>query len=76
MMDEFMHWLKPYLPISTTCDEILSWLIEIWMKNHLVSDSNCNTVRPYYPLTLQGMTNNVGLTFSAGDTTPLFTMYY
>jgi hypothetical protein len=21
--------------LSTTCDEMLSWMIEIWMKNHL-----------------------------------------
>ena len=26
------------------CDEILSWMIDIWMKNHLISDSNCNIV--------------------------------
>ena len=24
-------------------DETLSWMIEIWMKNHLVSDNTCNT---------------------------------
>jgi hypothetical protein len=29
---------KLYFPLSTTCDEILSW-----MKTHLVSGSNCNT---------------------------------
>ena len=46
MMDEFIHWLKPYLLLSATCDEMLSWVIEIGMKNHLVSDSNCNTVNP------------------------------
>ena len=38
-----IHWPKPYLLLSTTPDEILSWVIEIWMKFHLVSDSNCNT---------------------------------
>ena len=43
-MDEFIHWPKPYLLLSATCDEILSWMIEIWMENNLVSDSNCNTV--------------------------------
>jgi hypothetical protein len=32
--------------LSTTCDEILSWMIDIWMTNHLVSDSYCNTVIP------------------------------
>ena len=25
---------------------ILSWVVEIWMKNHLVSDKNCNIVNP------------------------------
>jgi hypothetical protein len=43
-MDEFIHWSKPYLLLSATCDEILSWILDVWMKDHLVSDSNCNTV--------------------------------
>ena len=29
--------------LAATCDEILSWMIEIWMNNHLVRDSTCNT---------------------------------
>ena len=74
MMDEFIRWPKPYLLLSATCDEILSWMIEIWMKNHLVSDSNCNTIRLYSSKTLQGMANNVGLTLSVGDTTPRSTI--
>jgi hypothetical protein len=72
MMDEFMHWPKPYL-LSATCDKILSWLIEIWLKNHLESDNNCNIVN----LELSKIfttTNNVGLTFSVGDTTQQFTI--
>jgi len=44
VMDEFIHWPKPYLLLSTICDEILSWIIDNWMKNHLVSDNKCNTV--------------------------------
>ena len=43
-MDESIHWPKPYLLLSTICDEILSWMIKIWMKNCLVSDNNCITV--------------------------------
>ena len=43
-MDEFIRWPKPYLLFSTTCDEILSWVIEMWMKYYLVSDSYCDTV--------------------------------
>ena len=44
---------------------MLSWMIEIWMKNHLVSDSNRNTVNLCNPWKYwQGMINNVGLTFS------------
>ena len=35
MMDEVIHWLKPYLCFSTTFDEILSWMIEIRMKSHV-----------------------------------------
>ena len=44
MMDEFIHWPKPYLLLSTTCDEILSWMIAICMENHLLSDNNYDTV--------------------------------
>ena len=40
---------KSYLLLSATCDEILSWMIESWMKNHLVSDSNGNTVNALSP---------------------------
>ena len=43
-MMEFIHWPKPYLLLSATCDEILSWVIENWMQNHLVSDINYNIV--------------------------------
>ena len=46
-MDEFIHQSKPYLLLLATCDEILSWMIEIWMENHLISDSNCNSVSLY-----------------------------
>ena len=74
MMNVFIHWSKPYLPLSATCDEILSWMIEIWMKKHLVSNSNCNTVNLESLKILQGMTNNVGLAFSVGDTIPQFTI--
>ena len=61
MMHEFTHWPKPYLRLSATCDEILSWMTKIWMKNNLVSDSNCNTIKSIIPQILQDMTNNVGL---------------
>ena len=43
MMDEFIHSPKLYLLLSATGDEMLSWMIEMWMKGHLVSDSTCNT---------------------------------
>ena len=39
-------------------------------EHHFVSDSFCNTVNLYSPQDLQGMTKNVELTFSVGDTTP------
>ena len=63
MMDGFIRWPKPYLLLPTTCDELLSWMLEFRTKNHLVSHSNCNVVillSPY--LFLQGMTHNVGVT--------------
>ena len=44
MMDEFIHWSKPTLIFSASCDEMLSWMIGIYMKNHLVSDNNCKAV--------------------------------
>ena len=43
-MDEFINWPKPYLLLSATCDELLSQMIKVWMKNRLVSDNNCNTI--------------------------------
>ena len=42
-------------------------------KTHLVSDNYYNNVNPYSPhKILQGRTNNIGLTFSVGDTIPRF----
>ena len=60
-----MHWSKPYLLLSATCDEILSWLTEVCMKNHLVSDFSTKSSK-----CLQRMANNVGLTFSVVDIIP------
>ena len=34
MMGEYMHWPKLYLLLSTTRDEKLSKMIEIWKKKH------------------------------------------
>jgi hypothetical protein len=67
-MDEFIRWPKPYLLLSATCDEILSWVIEIWIENHLVNDNNCNTENFIIPKILPRMANNVESTFSVGDT--------
>ena len=38
MMDEFIHWLKPYFLLSTNFDEIVSYIIKICMKDHMVSE--------------------------------------
>jgi hypothetical protein len=73
MMGEFIHWPKPYLLLSTTCDEIVSWMLEIWMKKQLVSDNNYNIVNLYPPKFSQRMTKYVGLTFSVSDTISQFT---
>ena len=43
-MVEYIHWSKPYLLLLATCGELLSWMLEIWMKNHVVIDGNCNFV--------------------------------
>ena len=63
------HWPK-------SCDETLSWMIQIWMTIfvHLVSDKKCNTANLHSPKNLRGMINNVRLTFSVGDTLPWFTI--
>ena len=50
-------------------------MIEIWMKSHLVSDSNlqkCKSIIP--PKRLQEFSINVGLTFSVGDIRQWFTI--
>ena len=49
MMHEFIHWPKPYLLLLATCNEILSWMIEIWMESHLVSDRKHNIVKAKDP---------------------------
>ena len=56
---------------------MLSWMIEIWLKNQLVSANtailqHCQSIMPNF--LLQGMTNIVKLTFSVGDTTLRFTI--
>ena len=61
-MVEFIHSPKPDFLVSTTSNEILSWMIEIWMKTHLVIIVN-TTLRIYkQPKNSQGMSNNVGFT--------------
>ena len=50
MDDGWVHpFAKSYLLSLATHDEILSWMIESWMKDHLVSDRNCNTVNLQTP---------------------------
>ena len=49
MMDGFTHWRKLYLLLSTTCDEIFSWMVEFWIENRLVSDNilqHCKSIMP------------------------------
>ena len=69
-MDKFIYWPKAYLLLLTTCDEILSWIIEIWMKQHLVSDSKYIIIQKNY----KEWQIMFGLTFSVSDTTPSFTI--
>ena len=64
-------------PLTKTLSSLASnlwWYIvmdkQIWMKNHLVIDNICNVVNLQLPQKItQGMTNNVGLTFSGGEPT-------
>jgi hypothetical protein len=72
-MDKFIHDPTPYLFLSTTCDEIWLCVSVIQMKNRLVSGSHCNIYIYNPPIKVQGIANNVGLTFSVGDTTLRFT---
>ena len=53
----------PILLLSSTCDDILLWMIEIWIK------IQCNPQEFF-----KRMINDVGLTFSVGDTIPQFTL--
>ena len=46
-------------------------MIESRMKNHIVNVSNYNTINLYcQKKNYKGMTHNVGVTVSVGDTTP------
>ena len=72
MMDEFIYWPTPYPLLPATRDEKLSHVIDIWMKNHLASDSIHNTANLQSPPKKQGMINDVALTFSVSDTTLWF----
>ena len=51
MMDEFIHWPKPYLLLSTTYDEVLSKMLGTWMKSHLVIKwqqlQHCKSIIPH-----------------------------
>ena len=46
MDDEWVHPLgqNPAFSCQQLVMQLLSWIIEIWMQNDLVSDSSCNTV--------------------------------
>ena len=80
MVDEFIHWSKPYPFLSATCDKILSWMIEIWMKNHLVCYNTYNTVNLQSPPPKKKQNYKewkimLCLTFSVGDTIQRFTIH-
>ena len=47
------------LCILTFVYDILSWMIEIWMQIHFISDSIYNTIMP--KTILRGLTNNARL---------------
>ena len=69
-MDNFIHWPKPHLLLSATCDAKVSSMTEIWMKHcHLASDSNYNTINLSSP---KNVTRNDKK--NVGDTIPWFTV--
>ena len=75
-MDELIHWPKPYLFLWATWDETLSWIHDCNLDEILICKWQ---YLQHYKSTipskhLQGMTNNIGLIFSVGDTTPQFTI--
>ena len=67
-------WVQNLLLVSATCDEILSYMIENWMKIPLVSDSYINTVSLQSLQKITGITSHVGTTFSVHDNIPWFTI--
>ena len=47
MMDEFIRWLKPYLLLSTPCDETLSWMMDNfirWLKPDFLLSTPCDEI--------------------------------
>ena len=69
-------WVHPLAKTLPSLVNNLSWMIETWMKHHLVSDNNCNHVSHNSSKYIRGVTNNVGLIFRVGDTTPWFTVSF
>jgi hypothetical protein len=69
-------WVHPLAKTTPSFVNNLWWNIVMdgWNldESHLISDSNCNTINLYSPQKIQGMTNNVWLTFSVGGTIPRF----
>ena len=59
-----IHLLLLYLHPNIFVIRYLSWMIEVWMKNHLVSDKNHSIANLQCP-----MATNVRFTFSVRDTT-------
>ena len=71
-------WMSSFIgqnPIFS-CQQLVMKYYNEWLKfgwkNHLGSDNNCNTINVWSPKKLQGITNNIGLTFSVGDTIPRY----
>ena len=71
------HPLAKTLPsLVTNDDEVQSWIIEIWMKNHLVCDSNYNTINIQSPQKItRNVKKNVGLIVSVGDYIVVYNEY-
>jgi hypothetical protein len=72
------YWNKVFdvLCILIFCNKISSWMNEMYMKYHLISENDWTIENLYCPTYLQSMTNNVKVALSVGDATRVVYNYY
>ena len=68
--DSLIHFQFGIFASEHLCNDILLWMIQSWVKNHLLSDTKCNATYPLCPKKkAQGMSNNVRFAVCVVDTT-------